>query len=328
MLIRLFKTQEPFNLIILLILAFGIRLPYLLNSEPIPVFNYNEPFSSFLFNNFPDLWTNKLFNTIFTTLIYFSIGIWLNKIINDYGLLFKNTLLPALVFIIITAIFPTFYTMDAAILIIFLQLLLFITVIKLFKTNQGAQKCFDAGVIVALASLFYFPAIAWIVLVWFSLIIFRPFVWREWVSSILGVLTLYIFLAFYYYWTNRWDDFLLLWSPLKGSFWQINVFPRRSDYLPLFPIVLILIIAFNKLFENFYKNVLLVRKVQQIMVISILITAFSYYIKPSFKINHFILLAAPMTLFLSYYFLVAKKMWVAEGLLWLMIISVIVFQVV
>ncbi len=328
MLIRLFKTQEPFNLIILLILAFGIRLPYLLNSEPIPIFNYNEPFSSFLFNNFPDLWTNKLFNTIFTTLIYFSIGIWLNKIINDYGLLFKNTLLPALVFIIITAIFPTFYTMDAATLIIFLQLLLFITVIKLFKTNQGAQKCFDAGVIVALASLFYFPAIAWIVLVWFSLIIFRPFVWREWVSSILGVLTLYIFLAFYYYWTNRWDDFLLLWSPLKGSFWQINVFPRRSDYLPLFPIVLILIIAFNKLFENFYKNVLLVRKVQQIMVISILITAFSYYIKPSFKINHFILLAAPMTLFLSYYFLVAKKMWVAEGLLWLMIISVIVFQVV
>jgi hypothetical protein len=328
MLIRLFKTQEPFNLIILLILAFGIRLPYLLNSEPIPVFNYNEPFSSFLFNNFPDLWSNKIFNTIFTTLIYFSIGIWLNKIINDYGLLFKNTLLPALVFIIITAIFPTFYTMDAAILIIFLQLLLFITVIKLFKTNQGAQKCFDAGVIVALASLFYFPAIAWIVLVWFSLIIFRPFVWREWVSSILGVLTLYIFLAFYYYWTNRWDDFLLLWSPLKGSFWQINVFPRRSDYLPLFPIVLILIIAFNKLFENFYKNVLLVRKVQQIMVISILITAFSYYIKPSFKINHFILLAAPMTLFLSYYFLVAKKMWVAEGLLWLMIISVIVFQVV
>lgn len=328
MLIRLFKTQEPFNLIILLILAFGIRLPYLLNNDPIPVFNYNEPFSTFLFNNFPDLWSNKIFNTIFTTIIYFSIGIWLNKIINDYGLLFKNTLLPALVFIIITAIFPTFYTMDAAILIIFLQLLLFITVIKLFKTNQGPQKCFDAGVIVALASLFYFPAIAWIVLVWFSLIIFRPFVWREWVSSITGVLTLYLFLAFYYYWTNRWDDFLLLWSPLKGSFWQINVFPRKSDYLPLFPIVLILIIAFNKIVENFYKNVLLVRKAQHIMVASIFITAFSYYIKPSFSVNHFILLAAPMTLFLSYYFLVAKKIWMAEGLLWLMIISEIVFQVI
>ena len=86
MLIRLFKTQEPLNLIILLILAFGIRLPYLLNNDPIPVFNYNEPFSSFLFNNFPALWSNKIINTILTPFVYFSIGIWLNKIINAYGL--------------------------------------------------------------------------------------------------------------------------------------------------------------------------------------------------------------------------------------------------
>lgn len=328
MLIRLFKTQEPISLIILLILAFGIRMPYLLNSDPIPVFNYNEPFSTFLFNNFSVLWQNKTINTILTTFVYFGIGIWLNKIINDYGLLFKNTLLPSLVFVIITGIFPTFYTMDAAILIIFLQLALFITLIKLFKSNQGTQKCFDAGIIVAVASLFYFPAIAWLMLVWFSLIIFRPFVWREWVSTILGVIMLYLFLAFYYFWMNRWDDFLEVWSPLKGTFWEINVFPRKSDYLPLFPMVLILIIAFNKLFENFYKNVLLVRKTQQIMVASILITAFSYYIKPSFSINHFILLAAPMTLFLSYYFLVAKKVWMAEGLLWLMVVSEVLFQVI
>ena len=328
MLIRLFRTQEPLNIIILLILAFGIRLPYLLNNDPIPVFNYNEPFSSFIFNKFPALREHKVINTILTTLVYFSLGIWLNKIINDYGLLFKNSLLPSVVFVIITGILPTFYTMDAAILIIFLQLALFITLIRLFKSHQGTQRCFDAGVIVALASFFYFPAIAWLVLVWFSLIIFRPFVWREWVSTIIGVITLYIFLAFYYFWTNRWDDFLMVWSPLKGNFWEINVFPRKSDYLPLFPMILILIIAFNKLFENFYKNVLLVRKVQQIMIASIFITAFSYYIKPSFSINHFILLAAPLTLFLSYYFLVAKKIWMAEGLLWLMIISEVVFQVV
>lgn len=328
MLIRLFKTQEPFSLVILLLLAFGIRLPYLLNNDPIPVFNYNEPLSTFLFNNFSFIWQNKTLNTILTTFVYYGIGIWLNKIINDYGLLFKHTLLPSLVFVIITGIFPTFYTMDAAILIIFLQLALFITLIKLFKTNQGTQKCFDAGIIVALASLFYFPAIAWLILVWFSLSIFRPFAWREWFSTIIGVIMLYMFLAFYYFWTNRWDDFLLIWRPLKGSFWQINVFPHKSDYLPLFPMVLILIIAFNKLFENFYKNVLLVRKIQQIMVASILVTAFSYYIKPSFSINHFILLAAPMTLFLSYYFLVAKKVWMAEGLLWLIVVTEVLFQVI
>lgn len=328
MLVRLFKQQEALNLIVLVILAFAIRLPYLLNEEPIPVFNYNEPLSLFLFNTFQSLWSLKLWNTILTTLMYVSMGIWLNKIINDYGLLFKNTMLPSLLFVIITGIFPTFYTLDAAILIIYLQLYLLITLFNLFKTNKATQISFDAGFVVAIASMFYFPAIAWLFLVWVSLAIFRPFSWREWLSSIVGVITLYIFLAFYYFWTDRWADFLLIWQPLKGTFWQINVFPKKSDYLPLFPVVLILIIAFSKLFENFYKNVLLVRKAQQIMIASILVTAFSYYIKPSFSINHFILLAAPLTFFLSYFFLVYKRTWVAESLMWLLILSEIAFQII
>ncbi len=328
MLVRLFKQQEALNLIVLVILAFAIRLPYLLNEEPIPVFNYNEPLSLFLFNTFQSLWSLKLWNTILTTLMYVSMGIWLNKIINDYGLLFKNTMLPSLLFVIITGIFPTFYTLDAAILIIYLQLYLLITLFNLFKTNKATQISFDAGFVVAIASMFYFPAIAWLFLVWVSLAIFRPFSWREWLSSIVGVITLYIFLAFYYFWTDRWVDFLLIWQPLKGTFWQINVFPKKSDYLPLFPVVLILIIAFSKLFENFYKNVLLVRKAQQIMIASILVTAFSYYIKPSFSINHFILLAAPLTFFLSYFFLVYKRTWVAESLMWLLILSEIAFQII
>ena len=328
MLVRLFKQQEALNLIVLIILAFAIRLPYLLNEEPIPVFNYNEPLSLFLFNNFQGLWELKLWNTILTTLMYVSMGIWLNKIINDYGLLFKNTMLPSLLFVIITGIFPTFYTLDAAILIIYLQLFLLITLFKLFKTHKATQISFDAGFVVAIASMFYFPAIAWLFLVWVSLAIFRPFSWREWLSSVVGVITLYIFLAFYYFWTDRWNDFLLIWQPLKGTFWQINVFPKKSDYLPLFPVVLILIIAFSKLFENFYKNVLLVRKAQQIMIASILVTAFSYYIKPSFSINHFILLAAPLTFFLSYFFLVYKRTWVAESLMWLLILSEIAFQII
>ncbi len=325
MLVRLFKTQEPFNLIILLFLAIGIRLPYLLDQTPIPVFNYNEPFSTFLFGKYAILWEHKVFNVLFTTLLYFAAGLWLNKIVNDFSLIFKNTHLPSLLFVIITGIFPTFFTMDAAILIIFLQLWIFIRLFKLYKTGQATMIAFDLGVIVSLASLFYFPSIAWIILVWIALLIFRPFNWREWASSIIGAITPYLFVAFYYFWFDRWDDFIIIWQPLK-NFWQINIFPKNSDYLPLVPMLLILIVAFNRLRENFYKNVVQVRKAQQLLMFSIIITAGSFYIKPSFSINHFILLAAPITVFLSYYFLVAKRQWISEGLLLLLIFSVLFFQ--
>ncbi len=325
MLVRIFKTQEPINLFILLILAIGIRLPYMLDQNPIPVFNYNEPFSTFIFGKYAYLWSNKVFNVLFTTLLYYSAGLWLNKIVNDFSLIFKNTHLPSLLFVIITGIFPTFFTLDAAIIIIFLQLWIFIRLFNLYKTQQATMLTFDLGIIVSVASLFYFPAIAWIVLVWLALLIFRPFVWREWAASIFGAITPYLFVAFFYFWVNRWEDFIILWQPLK-NYWQINIFPRNSDYLPLLPMVLILIISFNKLRENFYKNVVQVRKSQQLLIFSIIITAASFYIKPSFSINHFILLAVPFTVFLSYYFLVAKKQWVSEGLILLMIGSVIYFQ--
>lgn len=325
MFVRLFKTQNPLNLILLLVLAIGIRLPYLLDSNPIPVFHYNEPFSTFLFGKYAFLWENKLFNVLITTLAYYAAGLWLNKIVNDFSLIFKNTHLPSLLFVIITGIFPTFFTMDAAILIIFLQLWIFIRLFKLYKAHQATILSFDLGVIVSIASLFYFPAIAWIVLVWIALLIFRPFNWREWTSSILGAITPYLFVAFFYFWVNRWDDFIILWQPLK-NYWQINIFPKNSDYLPLIPMGLILIVSFNKLRENFYKNVLQVRKAQQLLIFSIIITAGSFYIKPSFSINHFILLAAPFTVFLSYYFLVAKRLWASEGLILLMIASAIFFQ--
>lgn len=325
MLVRIFKSQEPLNLVLLLILAIGIRVPYMLDSNPIPVFNYNEPFSSFIFGRYDWLWVNKTFNVIFTTFLYFAAGLWLNKIVNDFSLIFKNTHLPSLLFIIITGIFPTFFTLDAAIIVIFLQLWIFIRLFNLYKNNQATTLSFDLGIIVSLASLIYFPSIAWIILVWLALLIFRPFVWREWTSSIIGAVTPYLFVAFYYFWFDRWDDFLVIWQPLK-NYWQINIFPRNSDYLPLIPMLLILIVAFNKLRENFYKNVVQVRKAQQLLIFSIIITACSFYIKPSFSINHFILLAAPIAVFLSYYFLVAKKIWVSEGLILLMILSAIYFQ--
>ncbi len=325
MFVRLFKTQNPFNLVILFILAVGIRLPYILDSAPIPVFYYNEAFSTFLFGKFAFLWGNKFFNILFTTVLYYALALWLTKIVNDFSLIFKNTHLPALLFIVITGMFPTFFTFNAAILVIFFQLWIFIRLFKLYKSNQANILTFDLGIIVSIASLFYFPAIAWILLVWIALLLFRPFNWREWASSIMGAITTYLFVAFYYFWFDRWDDFFILWQPLK-NYWQINIFPRNSDYLPLIPMVLILVVSFNKLRENFYKNVLQVRKAQQLLIFSIIITACSFYIKPTFSINHFILLAAPIAVFLSYYFLVAKKHWISEGLILLMIISALFFQ--
>lgn len=326
MFVRLFKSQDPFNIILLLVLVYLLRLPYLFNNEPIPVFIYNEPFSVFMFSKLNFIWSHKTWNVIITGLIYFAQALWLNKIVSDFSLLFKNSYLPALLFVIITSVFSTFFALDAAIFIIFFQLLLLTKLFNLYKHPNAVMIALDAGIITAIASLFYFPSVVWLLATWTSLIIFRSFNWREWVAGLSGMLIPYMFVALYYFWNDDLTSFYLIWKPLKGAFWQINVFPQTIDYLPLLPMLLMLVTALNKLRENFYKNVVHVRKCQQVLIVFILITALSYYIKPSFRVNHFILLAAPLSVFLSYYFLVAKRNWLSEGLMLLTILSILFFQ--
>ncbi len=327
MIVKLFKNQSPINLVLLIILIIILRLPYFLNDQPIPVFNYSEPLSKFLFNKLSFLWVNKSINIIITSVIYLILAVWLNKIVSDFTLLFKNSFLPALLFIVITSLFPTFFTIDAAILVIFFQLLIFVKLFKLYKSNNALTIAFDVGMIVSIASLFYFPSIAWVLLLWMAMFIFRPFNWREFFTAFVGVLTPYLFVAFYYFWIDDFGAFMQIWQPIKNNAWQINVFPNSLDYLPLLPLVLILLVASNRLRENFYKNVVHVRKCQQLLITSIFVTGISFYIKPSFSINHFILLAAPFSVFLSYYFLVAKKNWMSEGLFLLLILSILYFQI-
>ncbi len=327
MLVRTFKSRAPFNILLLLLITYLLKLPYLLLDDPIPIYIYQEPLSDALFNNFLKFWDYKTLNVLITGLVYFIQALWLNKIVNDYSLLFKSTYLPALLYIILTSSFPTFFALDAAILIIFLQLLLLTKLFNLYKAHNAIRVTFDCGVIIAISSLFYFPAILWLMLIWFALIILRPFSWREWIAAPLGFMVPYIFVAFYYFWNDNMEVFVAIWRPLKNSFWQININPTPIDFLPLLPVALTLIVGISRLRENFYKNVLLVRKSQQVLIACILISLVSYYLKPSFRLNHFILLAAPLAVFVSYYFLVAKKKWLSEGLVLLMVLSILYFQI-
>ncbi len=327
MIVKAFKSKSPFNVLLLFAIIIVLRIPYLLLDIPIPVYTYNEPFSVFLFHNFQFIWTDKLWNVIITSVVIFAQALWLNKIVMDFSLLFRGSYLPALFYVIMASMFPTFLTLDAAILITFSLLWLLTKLFGLYKSNHATMITFDSGMIIACTSLLYFPSVLWLLLIWIALIIFRPFAWREWISGLAGFMLPYLFVALFYFWNDDMQAFIRIWSPLKNSLWITNIHMSLIDFLPLLPITLIFLIALNKMKENFYKNVVHVRKCQQLLIFTILVSALAYYIKPSFRFNHFILLAAPLAVFISYYFLVAKKAWLSELLVLFLMLSILFFQV-
>ena len=98
------------------------------------------------------------------------------------------------------------------------------------------------------------------------------------------------------------------------------------NYLVLIPVILILVLCFFKLQQNFYKSYVQVRKSFQLLFILFLIAVLSFYVKAAFQLNHFLWCAIPAAVFFSYYFLYARRKWFYEMLFGLLLIMIVYFQ--
>ncbi|HVV55939.1 MAG TPA: hypothetical protein VHC47_11460, partial [Mucilaginibacter sp.] len=68
------------------------------------------------------------------------------------------------------------------------------------------------------------------------------------------------------------------------------------------------------------------RKSLQLLLCIFLIGGFSFYIRPDFHLDHFLLCAIPAAVFFAYYFLYASTRWFYESLFIILLASIIYFQ--
>jgi hypothetical protein len=178
---------------------------------------------------------------------------------------------------------------------------------------------------VAIGSLIYLPFIYFFLIIWIALIIFKPFAWREWIAGIMGYATIFFFFAVFYYLNDRLTQFYNIWLPL-GTKFPDRISFNYYNYLILIPVILILILCFFKIRQNFFRSYVQIRKSYQLLFIVFLVAGLSFYVKAEFHLNHFLLCAIPVSIFFSYYFLYATKRWFYESLFILLLIGIVYFQ--
>ena len=105
--------------------------------------------------------------------------------------------------------------------------------------------------IVAVGTLIYLPFIYMFLVIWIALIIFRPFNWREWVACIIGFITIFFFLAVYYYLNDSWASFMISgcrWPPSS----QVSININYYNYLVLIPVIIILVLVLFQIAAKFF----------------------------------------------------------------------------
>jgi hypothetical protein len=323
--INLFKTLNPLNILWLAILLFFLRAGYLFNVPPKVEFAFAEPINRLMLPLSNQYAFSSFVNVLLAALVVFVQSLLLNRLVNQYGLLGKPTFLPALMYVAISGLFTPFLVLSLPLFCNFLIIWMLFRLFSLYKSNDAKSASYDLGMIVAIGSLIYLPFIYLFLIIWIALFIFKPFNWREIVAGIMGYITIFFFLAVYYYLNGNIMQFNNIWLPLGTRFPDsINI--RNYNYLLLIPVVAILALCFIKLQQNYFKSYVQVRKSFQLLFFVFLIAALSFYVNHAFHLNHFLLCAVPVAIFFAYYFLYAKRKWFYETLFALLLIGTVYFQ--
>lgn len=320
-----FRKYTPFNILLLsalgLVLCLGVftHLP----DNLMPVF-FEPAISNFTGKLSPENISPQA-NVLITLMLTIIQALLINTVVNRFNLVGRSSFLAALMYITLASLMLPFLVLSPILICNFLTIWMLDKLLSIYRRTEIKSLMFDLGMIVALGSLVYFPFIIMLLLLWCSLIIFRPFDWREWLAIPIGFATVYFLLGVVYFWFDRMDAFYEIWFPLTYPF-PTSIDIDIYDYLVLLPVVVIMVLFFFTLRQNLFKSVVHIRKSIQLLFCMFALSAISFYLNADWSVNHFLLAVPPIAIYMTYYFNYAAKRWFYEGIFAFLLLTILYFQ--
>jgi hypothetical protein len=310
MIIKLFKTTQPLTIALLLLISIGMwgvswGLHFrIVEANGMPLYD----FVLFLLKGAPVAVFSFLGFVLFTTQ-----AIHLNLILNKHEVLYKSSWLPALSFLLIAGLLPSFLGFHPLLFVNSILLFALDKIFSLYKKPDPLSVDFDSSFLLALAALFYFPAVFLFLIYLIGIVVLRSFSWRDWVVGILGFI-LPFFFAFMYYFFNDglngfYDRLLITGLSRKIDFNHLHTYEYTFSILI---VGILFVLSLFRLQSNYFKNITKARLIQQLFLLLIITGILSILVSREEQLYRFQILAIPLTVYVAYFFLSGKKNWISE----------------
>jgi len=317
--VGIFRKKNTTNALVLLIYALVLKFsifihPYfpLLHNEDNYLYRFILRAINSLFNQ------SALPFAILTFLLQFTQATLFTSICNYHKLLPKPNYLPGMAYVLITSLLPDWNHFSAPLLINSIMIWCIYRMAALYNTQKPVASIFNIGLMAGLATLLYIPAVAFLVLILFALIIMRPFRIQEWLIGLLGFTSPYYFLLFILYFSDQlnWKNVLpritLTFPALPNSIWTT---------LGLLLLVAPFIIGGYFVQNNLNKMLIHVRKTWSLLLMFLMVAVIVILINKANSYENWIVTAVPFAAFhAAAYFFPSKKTfplllhWISFGL--------------
>ena len=324
MLIRLFRSTQIFPVVVLILVSIAIALiSWSLHYSAVgpngmPLYDLVSGF--FVKNTVPGAVNSSILSAIVVFVLITSQALHLNFVLNKHEVFFKQSWLPSLIYLIIASIIPQFIWFSPLLFVNSILIFALDKIFGLYKNTGALALAFDSAFLLSLSALFYFPVIVLLLVYVISILILRPFSWRDWLVGIMGFILPFFFAFLYYFLTDKLNAFYdkVFVSGINKTIALQHLFSYQYSF-SLIWIAILFCLALFRLQKNYFKNVTKSRLTQQILLILIPVGVITVLMSREESVYRFSILAVPFSAYVSYYFLSGKKIWLLEIMLLVLI---------
>lgn len=244
----------------------------------------------------------------------------INKLINDQRLLPKPNYLPAMSYLLVTSLFKEWYVLSAPLIINTLLIWVLSKLCTIYNTPNAKTTLFNIGMVTGLATLFYFPSIAFSLLIIVGIVITRPFKLPEWIITFIGILTPYYLGGAWFFLTDRWEKYRL-----PG--FSVNI-PRFNEtawaYTAIIVLSLLILTGMVFIQNNMLRLLVQSRKSWSLIYLYLLVAIFIPFLNATHNFDYWILTAVPIAAFAAAAFLYPERKWFSIFFHWSLVLLTVI----
>ncbi|HRP90223.1 MAG TPA: hypothetical protein PKX92_09295 [Edaphocola sp.] len=317
--LKIFKTQNPYSIILLLIITLVIKIP-LLSGLPMPKVEEYQVLWKIILNGFFKIFGTNVYFFYFLAIInIFLQGIYLNYIANKYHLFSSRTYLPAYTFIIVSSLNPRWSLFSVEIINTWLLLLLLNNVFRTYNDPNIRKTLFNVGFLVSCLILLDLPNFWFFFFIAFSITLLRNYIFSEWMVTLLGLFIPFYLLVSISYLT---DDLYLISKIFSTKFgWNFDFNTKRTIILSVIGFFTFLGILIHT--KDYGKMLFQIKKLWGVIFLLLFLTIISTVgiFQQGFSI--WMVCLIPTTLFINKVWLIKKPKWMPEFFNFILLAAVV-----
>lgn len=327
MLLRQFKGIGPgtiFFIIVILLFVWASaffnlqsRFSLYFDLEPMPLYGILSSL----------IGTNPLPGIVFTLSL---VGLMAFLMVNLNTYLFfinERTFLPAVIFILLSGLFPQYQVLNPAIFGAMFLMLAIRRIMETYRAPEIAYGFFDAGLFIGTGSLFYASLLWFSILLVVGVALLRAVNMKEIIISLIGVITPYLLTFGIYYLLDK--DLNDLWSIINYNLFGItgNFEFSRLTIVTLLIIGLITFRSLGFLFMVMNAKKIQSRKTFYLLLWLLMISLVIFFALPAVSVEIIWITGIPVSYFLAHYFVFVKKKIIPEIFFTLLVILIALIQI-